>query len=289
MVSVPPSVGLAIVTHDSEAVLSGCLDHWAASTRRPDHVVVVDSGSADPVGVKRLAAVSALAADVEVTVVVAGSNIGFCAANNRALESLGPVDVVVFANPDAFVEPDFLQGAIDALAADAHIGLLQPTLVAATPDGSPTGMVDSNGISLRWYGRAVDLDQGGADPGPQPAALRDVDAACGAALVARGVALRSVARHGQVFDESLFMFKEDLDLSLRVRRQGWRVVHAPHLRVRHARGNPQSVRAAIPASVRRRSLRNDWYLWRKGVVPLRVRVPMTGYLLAKTVLVALGR
>ena len=40
-------LSVIIVTHDSATVLPACLDALDRQTRRPDRVVVVDSGSAD--------------------------------------------------------------------------------------------------------------------------------------------------------------------------------------------------------------------------------------------------
>ena len=85
------------------------------------------------------------------------------------------------------------------------------------------------------------------------------------------------------------MFKEDVDLSYRLRAAGWRLLFVPELVVHHGRGNLQIDRASIAPWVRRRSLRNEWRLWAKPSLPPGRRLPMLGYLLAKSIAVGAGR
>ena len=95
-----------------------------------------------------------------------------------------------------------------------------------------------------------------------------------------------VAPTGAVFDERFFMYKEDIDLSLRLARAGWRLVMDPSVTILHVRGTAD--RRAMPFWVRRRSLVNEWRIWLKGPQPAR-RLPSFAYLAGKTVLVVIGR
>jgi N-acetylglucosaminyl-diphospho-decaprenol L-rhamnosyltransferase len=53
-------------------------------------------------------------------------------------------------------------------------------------------------------------------------------------MVCRMSALRGELPN--VFDESFFMYKEDIDLSLRLRKKGWKLLYAPTVEAFHARG-----------------------------------------------------
>jgi len=57
----------------------------------------------------------------------------------------------------------------------------------------------------------------------------EVFAGCGAALLFRRTALEDVG----LFDEDFFMYYEDMDLSWRLRRRGWKIVYVPNAVVRH--------------------------------------------------------
>jgi GT2 family glycosyltransferase len=60
-------------------------------------------------------------------------------------------------------------------------------------------------------------------------AVADVPALCGASMLLR----RAMLEHVGGFDARYFMYFEDVDLSWRARRAGWRVVYTPHSRLRH--------------------------------------------------------
>ncbi len=57
----------------------------------------------------------------------------------------------------------------------------------------------------------------------------EVFAGCGAALLLRRATLEDVG----VFDDDFFMYYEDMDLSWRMRRRGWKVLYVPDAVVRH--------------------------------------------------------
>jgi GT2 family glycosyltransferase len=280
----PPSVGVVIVTYNSERFLDRCLDAVARSTTAPTSVVVVDNASRESWYLDRLATTHP-----NVRVIRHTTNVGFAAANNIGIDALAALDVVLVLNPDAFVSPSFLGDAAALMEQHPEVGALNPKLLQADPTTfAPTGRIDCAGILHTWYGAVYDRGQGQADQ-QQYDRMEDVPALCGAAMLCRMAALNDVAPDGEYFDESFFMYKEDIDLSYRLRRAGWRTLYAPQLVVHHCRGNTQVDRASTPPWVRRRSVANEWRLWRKRTLPRRVRIPMFGYLVLKSIAVALGR
>lgn len=60
-------------------------------------------------------------------------------------------------------------------------------------------------------------------------AVEDVSALCGASLLLRRRMLEEIGG----FDTRYFMYFEDVDLSWRARKAGWRAVYTPHARLRH--------------------------------------------------------
>lgn len=59
--------------------------------------------------------------------------------------------------------------------------------------------------------------------------VEEVFAGCGAAMLLRTEMLRDVG----IFDEDFFMYYEDMDLSWRMRRRGWKVLYVPGAVVHH--------------------------------------------------------
>lgn len=275
-------VGVIIVTHDSGRFLRRSLTALQASATAPDRVVIVDSGSSDD------AYVTEAAQSYEGAIAIRHhDNVGFCAANNIGIDALDDVDSLLFLNPDAFVSPGFLCGALSILDSGPTIGAVGPKLLSANADsGELTGLIDSAGIFQTRYGRIYDRGQGEVDRGQHDDGIEDVPALCAAAMLCRRDALLAIADHGEVFDERFFMYKEDVDVSFRLGRAGWRTVYEPSLVVAHCRGWN---RATMSTWARRRSLTNEWRLLAKGSIPARLRPPMLGYLVIKSVAVALGR
>jgi GT2 family glycosyltransferase len=240
-----------IVTHNSAVVIGKAVAALRAQTLPPAQIIIVDSGSGDTAYLQALAGPDLL--------VIPAQNIGFCAANNRGVAAAGPTDGYLFVNPDCFLAPDWLERATAALAAHPETGLLSSPLLGydITAD-APSGKMDSAGIARSRLGRWYDVGQGqpiGAVP--LPATPWEPQAICGALMLMPQVVAETLRRQdGCIFDESLFMYKDDIDLSLRVRRLGYRLLMLPTAHSWHCRGwNPD--RCAVPQWARRMSARNE--------------------------------
>ncbi len=252
-----------IVTHNSNAVIGKAVAALRAQTVPLARIVIVDSGSATTDDLDALAG-----PDLSV---IHADNIGFCAGNNRGIAAAGNTDACLFVNPDCFLAPDWTEQAIAALRTHPDVGILSsPLLGYDIRSDAPSGKMDSAGIQRSRLGRWRDIGQG--QPVAElllPATAWEPQAICGALmLIPQAVIQRLTQQDGAVFDESLFMYKDDIDLSLRVRRLGYRLVMLPDARSWHCRGwNPD--RRSVPLWARRMSARNEvrvawrhrsWYL-----------------------------
>jgi len=279
----PRPVGALMVTHDSAMVAGRAIQALAESTMAPDPIVIVDSGSHNTTYLDRIAE-----QHPSVRVLKAEANIGFCAGNNQGMGLLRDRHVLL-VNPDAFVTPDLLERAVARLEADPAIGAVQPLLLGAKVEsGSATGLIDSAGIGQTRMGRLFDIGQGEPHVGAHTQAVVEPEALCAATMLLRWEAICSVTDNRPLFDDRFFMYKEDIDLSWRLRRAGWRIVVDTSLTALHCRGW-QRDRRSMPAWARRRSLINEWRLWLRGWNPGRSRVPALGYLLVKSIVVWLER
>ncbi len=95
-----------------------------------------------------------------------------------------------------------------------------------------------NELTADWYGRDrgwLERDRGQYDT-PE-----DVWGWCGGAVLLRADYLRQVGR----FDESLFLYYEDIDLAWRGRKAGWRYRYAPTSVVRHAHAASSGGEASV--------------------------------------------
>jgi len=228
-----PTVGVITVTHDSGRFFAEYIRALEAQTRTPDQVVIVDSGSPDP-DFLEMSSASTLPLEI-----VRERNVGFSAGNNIGWRRIRSLDYVLFLNPDAFLAPDFLERALAYMEVTSTVGFVTPSLIRYDiSTRKALDKIDSTGVVRGKFGFTVERDEGK----PVAALARysgpnEVPWVCAAAALGRREALEEVVEPGdQLFDESLFMYKEDTDLAWRVRRAGWLNIHHPVLSGFHCRG-----------------------------------------------------
>jgi N-acetylglucosaminyl-diphospho-decaprenol L-rhamnosyltransferase len=248
-----PTVAIIIVTYDSGRVLGMCLDSLRAQTRQPDLVVIVDNHSADP------SYLDAVPGGAPFQLVRGSSNEGFCGGNNTGYALARSCKYVLFLNPDAFLSNRFIEEALLWMERpeNADAGCLTGALLGFDVEQRrPTGRIDSTGVFQTWYGKWYDRGQGSEWTGFRSAASEDLPAICGALMFCRTEALEQAALHAnEIFDSRFFMYKEDIDLSLRLRARGWRLVYRPQLVCHHGRGWRGRTRASYRA--KRLSAKNE--------------------------------
>jgi N-acetylglucosaminyl-diphospho-decaprenol L-rhamnosyltransferase len=225
---VPEAVTIAVVSWNTRELLQRCLRSLAADAGagRAD-VWIVDNGSSDgSVEVARTEAPWA-------TVVEAGDNLGFGRAVNLvARRTQG--EWLAAANADIALEPGALTALLTA-GTDPRTACVAPRLVL--PDGStqqsvhpfptlPFTLAFNLGLHRVIPGLGARLCLEGFMDAEQP---REVPWAIGAFMLLRRAAFEAVGG----FDDTQWMYAEDLDLAWRLRDAGWATRYEPRARVRH--------------------------------------------------------
>jgi GT2 family glycosyltransferase len=251
-------IQVIVVTHNSSAELPTCLAHLERQSVPLDSLTVVDSGSAERSYLEQLPHRSR-------TKLILAENIGYGRGNNLGYQAIAPAGgMVVFLNPDTFLPPDYLAQALAVMQENPNAAVISGKLLGFDPARmAPTGTIDSTGIFRNWYGRWYDRGQGEPDRGQYPL-IELVPAVCGALLCCRAEALEQLP--GEVFDPDFFLYKEDLELSLRLRAAGWQLIYDPRLVAYHCRGWKKQ-RREIPYHLRLTAARNELLLYRKHPSP----------------------
>lgn len=217
-------IRVVVVSWNSGALLERCITHLER-TRWTDgslDLMVVDNGSTD--GSIDDWAQRHPTVELRQT----GSNLGFGAAANVGLVDLDGVDAAALINPDAFVDPGWLAPLVAVLEADAGVGAACPKIVFAETDEHGRTVINNVGNVLGPTWELHDRGYGEPDIG-QYDRPEEVWGWCGGAVLLRRDYLASVG----LFDETLFLYAEDVDLSWRGRRMGWRYRYEPKSLVRH--------------------------------------------------------
>ncbi|MEY2414992.1 MAG: hypothetical protein QOH53_326 [Ilumatobacteraceae bacterium] len=167
-----------------------------------DHVIVVDNGGSASVG-------------SDVVLVRAPSNLGFGGGANlgfhRAAE-LGATEIALL-NDDIEVESGWLAPLRAALDDDPKHGAVQPKLLLA---GSDPPRINSLGVTISGDGAGSDIAYGQVD-GPQFGDDRPIESFTGGAVLFRSQFLEET----RGFDDSYFLYYEDVDLARRGALLGW--------------------------------------------------------------------
>jgi N-acetylglucosaminyl-diphospho-decaprenol L-rhamnosyltransferase len=223
-------VALVTVIHNSRdelrAFLASVERHLPAA-----QVVVVDSGSSDGG-----ADVARAWRDGGATVVDMGANVGFGSASNAGVQAADRA-VTVLINPDA----ELLDGSLDELARELRPGtadrLLVPVVVGTDGKRQDVAQLEPGSPWLALHALVP--------PSAMPAQVarvvdpwradrpRRVGWAVGACVAARTDTLRRLGP----FDPAVFLYAEDLELSLRAADAGVETWFWPAARVLHHGGH----------------------------------------------------
>ena len=253
-----PKVAAIVVSHNSESTLERCLQGMESQSYSFESIILVDAGSLE----------KAYLEDLEKKIplkLLLTENIGFSRANNLGYEVLASdIDYVVFVNPDLFLPPDFLSKAIQICENDLSIAMLSGKLLGFDLEkDKASDRFDSTGISRKWYGRWYDRGQGEVDTG-QYQSTESMTALCGALLFCRNRILKSLP--GDVFDPDFFLYKEDIELSLRLKKIGWKILYSPELYAYHCRGW-KGERKKMSYELRKTAAVSELLLYRKHPSP----------------------
>jgi len=196
-------VTVIVVTFES----AHCLPRLASLLAVCPHVIIVDNGSGD--GSASIAQ-SMLA---HAQVIALGENLGFGAANNRALDRVR-TPYAFLLNPDCEIEPEDLVILVQEAMRFPDAAIVAPQLINAR--GEPD--LSYRWPSTRWESR-----------GPGASAPLCVGFVCGAAMLFVMANMRGADR----FDERFFLYYEDDDLCLRIFEQQHAIILIPRVTALH--------------------------------------------------------
>ena len=276
-----PEIRVVVVTFRSGEVIGSFLDSLAKATTRPYEVVMVDNSPVMDAGTR------AAADRPEVRLLRPGRNLGYGSAANRgAAGSSAPW--LVIANADISFSP----GALDELIAAAERwpngGAFGPGII--NPDGALYPSARDlpslgRGIGHALLGWCWPTNPWTASYRRERGVPREMTAGwlSGSCQLLRREAFEAVGG----FDESYFMFMEDVDLGRRIGLAGWQLVYVPSAVVEHIGGHSTKRTSRRMVVAHHRSMFR--YLCRqypgRAYFPLRV---LLGVGLAARMLVALA-
>lgn len=214
-----PTVGIHIVTWNSLTHLSGCLESVMNQSRPATSVMVVDNASVD-------GTVTWLEEHYpHVHLLRNTRNVGFCRAHNQALR-LSHDEYVLILNPDVILDQQWLDRAIAFLVSHPAYGSFGGKTLRYSYSSDElkevqySGIIDSTGLRLLRSRHAIDRGSGEEDHG-QYDHDGEVFGFSGACVLFRRAALEGIRWRDEYLDESIFAYKDDIDLAWRLQLCGW--------------------------------------------------------------------
>jgi GT2 family glycosyltransferase len=224
-----PVLSVVIPSWNTKDYLAACLAHLAAAEKPATEVIVVENGSSDG-SLEYLQA-----SHPEVRLVVNAKNEGFARGSNQGM-ALARGRFVLLLNTDTELAPDALHRLVEFLESHPEHAAVAPRLVhrdgrtQRTVQEFPTlktALFFSTPFE-RWCPDSRELRRYFLRDWDQESS-RDVDQPPAAVLLLRRAVLDQVG----LFDESLWLFYNDVDLAQRIKAAGWKTHYLAEARVVH--------------------------------------------------------
>lgn len=174
-----------------------------------------------------------------------GENLGFGGGHNFLMSKCHR-DYYLAFNSDMYPAQNFVSKLVECMDKDPKVGcvtgkLLEWSSFPKEPDINQVQFIDTTGLIIFQNHQVVDRGQGALDKG-QFEHEEEIWGASGAAPLLRMSALRDIAHSdGEYFDKDFFLYKEDIDLTYRLRWAGWKTIYTPNALAWHDRSTAQSM------------------------------------------------
>ena len=209
------TLSIVIPSHNRPDLLRACLSSIRNHAAYRPEIIVVDDGSADGV-------LSEVASHFDCRVLRHDTPRGFCVAANRGIES-ATGSIVQLLNDDTEVQPGWDDAAMHHFA-DGRLGAVSPLVLCA----SAPSRIDSAGDGY-FVGGVAFKRHNGSSIDRTELRVENVFGANGTASFFRREAFLGVGG----LPEEFGAYFDDIDLSFRLRRAGFRIRFTPASRVLH--------------------------------------------------------
>lgn len=229
------NISIVIVNYNVRHFILKCLESINKADKKniTIEIIVVDNASVD-------GSVFAIR-DVYPNVVLIENktNVGFAKANNQAFK-IAKGEFVLTLNPDTIIQEDTIILSLSYIEQNAECGVLGVKMI----DGSGTYLHESKrGLPTLWNSFCKFSGLTALFPHNKFLSgyymgnlseneINEVEVLCGAFMLFRSSVLHKLGG----FDEDFFMYGEDIDLSLRIKKEGYKVIYYPITRIIHFKG-----------------------------------------------------
>jgi GT2 family glycosyltransferase len=205
---------IIIVNHNGKKLLEKTLPSILKTDRNDINydICVVDNNSADD-------SITFLEKQYpDIKIIKSNKNLGYGRAHNLALEKHPNYDNYVFMNNDIVVQPNWLKNLLEVINTKQNVGAVGPKILLSQKQDERY-VINSAGMDIDKHYMAYDRHQGEYDS--EKYVTEKVDGICGAVMLIPKEVIKKV----KGFHPNMFLYYEDVDLSLRIRDQGYDIYY----------------------------------------------------------------
>jgi GT2 family glycosyltransferase len=212
--SVPPVTCIILNWNGWQDTIE-CLEAVKQCTYTNLTIVVVDNGSTND----SVARIKSSRPDIHL--LESGKNLGFAGGNNIGIRHAiaQGAEYVWLLNNDTRPAPDALSALVDKAATDDHIGAVSSVCYFTNEPSKVEA----------WGGARVNLWIGYGRNSIRPREDAWFDSLNGTSILVSTAAFKNAG----LLDEGFFLYWEDTEFCLRLRKRGWRIAVAPDSRIAH--------------------------------------------------------
>jgi GT2 family glycosyltransferase len=212
-----PLVSVLMVTYGNWPLARRALEALLENTEPVYELIVFDSASPDGTPAK-------LSAEVEgATLVLSETNVGFGPGSNQAAEQARG-RYLCFLNPDALVQPGWLDPLVETLESGGTVGAVVPMLL------NPDGTIQEAGSVVDSVGWPQALGSDADADAFEYRFRRQIDYGSAACLLIERETFAEVNGFDPVYGVGYY---EDVDLAFKLEERGLATVYEPRSRVVH--------------------------------------------------------
>ena len=228
-------LSVIIVNYNVKYFLEVCLHSVLRASAATDvEVIVVDNNSSDD------SCAMVRERFPSVKIIENKDNKGFSKANNQGVE-IAKGEYILFLNPDTVMPENFLAKTLAYMDAHPEAGALGPRLIDGKGQFAPDSKKSYPSLSVaifkttginKLFSKSTYFNKYYAvHVGEHETAAVDVLSGC-CMLVRRA----AMDKAGGAFDEDYFMYCEDVDLSYRIEKAGYKNIYFPEADLIHYKG-----------------------------------------------------
>ncbi|MDP3143639.1 MAG: glycosyltransferase, partial [Candidatus Omnitrophota bacterium] len=208
-----PIVSVIVVNFNGKRFLADCFDSLFALDYPQDklEIFMVDNGSSD-------GSIELVKEHYPKIKIMQNDTNNYCRANNLAIAKSRGVYIAMLNN-DTKVDKNWLRELVAAIESDESIGAVGSKILLM--DGSIESVGHQELHDFYWS------DQ--SDLSTKETELKEAQSLCGCSILYRKKALEQAHN----FDEDFNLYLEDVDMSIKLKKKGWKLAHAPNSLVFH--------------------------------------------------------